>query len=322
MGLTSNSFIVVLALAAMALCVLAVWLWPRLAGSGPRAVSGRVALLLTSQLALLAVVAVVCNAYFAFYTSWSDLLGTGSQRYHVTNQGAVAANINATQLTPASASATASGSLTSIALTGLRSGITARLRVYVPPQPQPAYPAIVIDATGTQSAAADATALSHAPHPPDAVIVIVDTTTGQAIPCVDQPGGMQGGQFWGQDLRSAIAAHYPVGLAPADWGFLGAGPDAGCALQSALADSTRFSAAAAVTPLTPTPPPTSPFNSTWWLNTYPAPPSRILLAGVTGSPNSVLGNVRPPLQVTVTANPDEESALVWLAQTLHEGGHP
>jgi hypothetical protein len=326
MGITSKTFIVLLALAALALFAVTVWLWPRLATSTSRAISGRVGLLVTSQLLLLAVVAAFVNAYFGFYTSWSDLFGAGSQRYHVNDKGAVAANVNASQLT----SGSTSGSITTTTLTGLRSGITARLRVYVPPHPQPSYPAIVIDATGEQTAAADATALSsNAAHPIQALVVIVDTANGSTIPCTDQPGGAQGGQFWAQDLRSAIAARYSVGLSAASWGVLAAGPDASCALQFALADSTRYSAAAAINP-TPGPSPSSPnpsaanpssaaFNPSSWLATYPAPPSRILLAGVSGSPDSVLGQVRPPLQATATGNTDTQSALTWLAQTLNQG---
>ncbi len=324
MGITSKTFIVLLALAALALFTATVWLWPRLATPTPRAISGRVGLLVTSQFLLLAVVAAFANAYFGFYTSWSDLFGAGSQRYHVNDKGAVAANVNASQLT----SGTTSGSITTTTLTGLRSGITARLRVYVPPHPQPSNPAIVIDATGEQTAAADATALSNdAAHPIQALVVIVDTANGSTIPCTDQPGGAQGGQFWAQDLRSAIAARYSVGLSAASWGVLAAGPNASCALQFALADSTRYSAAAAINPApnssSPSPsaanPSSAAFNPSSWLATYPAPPSRILLAGVSGSPDGVLGHVRPPLQATATGNTDTQSALSWLAQTLNQG---
>ena len=317
MGITSKTFIVLLALVALSLFALTVWLWPKLANANPRAVSGRVGLLITSQLVVLAVVAAFANAYFGFYTSWSDLFGAGSQRYHVNDQGAVAANVNAEQLTTNSTS----GAITTTTLTGLRSGITARLRVYVPPHPQPSYPAIVIDATGEQTAAADATALSNEAHPLPALVVFVDTPNGSTIPCTDQPGGEQGGQFWAQDLRSAIAAHYAVGLIASDWGALAAGPDSSCALEFALADSSRYSAAAAISPaLIPAGAPSSAgFNPSWWLATYPAPPSRILLAGINSTPDSVLGHVRSPLQAMVTGNTDTQSALAWLAQTLSQG---
>jgi hypothetical protein len=320
MGITSKTFIVLLALVALALFALTVWLWPKLAPATPRAICGRVALLVSSQLLVLSVAAVFANAYFGFYTSWSDLFGSGSQRYHVNDKGAVAANVNASQLT----SGSTSGLITTTTLTGLRSGITARLRVYVPPHPPQSYPAIVVDATGQQSAAAEAAALSNAARPIQALVVIVDTANGSTIPCTDQPGGAQGGQFWSQDLRSAIAAHYAVGLSASDWGALGTGPDSACALEFALADSTRYSAAAAISPTpaaanpasTVTNPTSAVFNPAWWLATYPAPPSRILLAGVSGPPDSVLGHVRPPLQTTVSGNTDTQSALSWLAQTL------
>ncbi|HEU5332111.1 MAG TPA: hypothetical protein VFU73_05095 [Actinocrinis sp.] len=327
MGLTSKSFIVALALAALALCGLAVWLWPRAAGPGPRALSGRIALLLGSQLAVLAVVAALGNAYFGFYTSWNDLFGTGAQGYHVNNHGAVAANVNSAQLSSASAGQTtttmSATSVTTLDLTGLRSGISARLRVYVPPQyadpamAQQDFPIIVIDATGEQSAASDVQALGHEPHPLDAVVVVVDTADGSSIPCTDQPGGAQGGLFWSQDLRSAIAAHYRVALDPGSWGMLGTGPDATCALVSALSDSTRYSAAAVLGP-----PRHSAFDPVWYLNTYPAPPSRILLSEVSGTPTAFLGHVRAPLQVTETPNTDVQGALTWLTQSLQPASGP
>jgi len=327
MGITSKAFIVVLAVAALSLCGLAVWLWPRLAGPGPRALCGRIGLLLGSQLAVLAVFAALSNAYFGFYTSWSDLAGSDSQHYRVDNQGAVAANVNATQLTPAPGSqATRAVNATTIAtldLTGLRSGISARLHVYVPPEyadprlSQQDFPAIVVDATGERAAADDVQTLSSEPRPPQAVVVVVDTANGSSIPCTDQPGGAQGGLFWGQDLRSAIAAHYRVGLGAGSWGVLGTGPDASCALAFALADSSRYAAAAVVQP-----PRHGPFDPVWYLNTYPAPPSRILLAGLVGPAAGFLGHVRPPLQVTVTPNTDMQSTLSWLAQSLQTAAGP
>jgi len=321
MGITSKLFIVALALTALALCGLAVWLWPKAAGPGPRALSGRIGLLLGSQLAVLAVVAILSNAYFGFYASWSDLFGNGAQGYHVNNHGAVAANVNAAQLSSAAGGqatmASSTTSITTLDLTGLRSGISARLRVYVPPQytdpksAQQDYPAIVVDATGQQSADADVQALSHEPRPLDAVVIVVDTVNGSSIPCTDQPGGAQGGQFWGQDLRSAIVAHYRVAPARSSWGVLGTGADASCALTFALADSSRYSAAAVLGP-----PRHAAFDPVWYLNTYPAPPSRILLSGITGAPTAFLGHVRPPLQVTETPNTDVQGALNWLTQSL------
>ena len=327
MGITSKLFIVVLALAALSLCGLAVWLWPRAAGPGLRALGGRIGLLLGSQLAVLALVAALSNAYFSFYTSWSSLFGNGAQGYHVTNRGAVAANVNAAQLSSPSSGQTTTAlsatSVTTLDLTGLRSGISARLHIYLPPrysdpnQAQQNYPAIVVDATGEQSTTADVQALSHEPHPLDAIVVIVDTTDGSGIPCTDQPGGPQGGLFWGQDLRSAIVAHYRVALAADSWGVLGTGPDASCALALALSDSSRYSAAAVLTP-----PRHSAFDPVWYLNTYPAPPSRILLSGAPDTPAAFLGHIRAPLQVTAAPNTDIPAALSWLTQSLQsEGPH-
>ncbi|MGW2643886.1 esterase, partial [Streptomyces sp. NPDC001393] len=54
MGLTSNKVLMLAIVLAVLLFVCTVWWWPRLARQSWRAVSGRVGLLLTTQLALFA----------------------------------------------------------------------------------------------------------------------------------------------------------------------------------------------------------------------------------------------------------------------------
>lgn len=341
MGLTGKLFLVVLGLIALASCGLTVWLWPRLAGSGPRPVAGRIGLLLTTQFVILLTVAALVNDLFGFYTSWSDLFGIGSQRYQLKDSGSVQQGVNASQLhggATASPTPTAHASAkpgkpvadtqVTSTLVGLRSGITARLQVFLPPQYDTAadahhyYPAIVVDDTADPGLATLASDLmSAARQQPSAVVVIVHAEGKAAIPCVDQPGAATAGLFWGQDLRTALATSYRVRLDPAAWGALGSGPGDDCALSLALEDAGRYSAAAVVGPWTRNGPPGSPADPAWWLSNYPPPPSRLLLAAAGTPPQAILGGpAHPPLQVTTApGSTTAYDALGWLARTLQNG---
>jgi hypothetical protein len=339
MGITSKLFLAALGLLALAGCGLTVWLWPRLAGSGPRPVAGRIGLLLGTQLVVLLTVAALANDLFGFYTSWSDLFGVGSQRYQLKDSGAVQQGVNASQLQgnstakpAAQKSATAgSGKPTSVTTTliGLRSGITAGLQVFLPPEYYaPAdsrryYPAIVVDDTADPGVATLASDLMSGKQPlPQAVIVIVHGDQHHRIPCVDEPDAPSAEQFWGQDLRTAIADSYRVRLSPAAWGVMGSGPGGAgdCAVALALEDAGRYSAAAVIGRWQRAGAPNSPADPAWWLRNYPAPPSRLLFAATGESPQAILGPVQPPLQVSSSPGPaNDYSTLQWLAQTLRNG---
>ncbi|NEE30519.1 esterase, partial [Streptomyces sp. SID7982] len=75
MGLTSTAVLAVVAALAVALFAATVRLWPRLARPGAAAVSGRIGLLLATQLTLFAAVGLAANNAFLFYGSWADLFG-------------------------------------------------------------------------------------------------------------------------------------------------------------------------------------------------------------------------------------------------------
>lgn len=340
MGITSKLFLVTLGLLALAACGLALWLWPRLAGRGPRPVAGRIGLLLTTQIALLLTVAALTNDLFGFYTSWSDLFGVGSQRYQLKDSGVVKSNVNASQLqggttaTPASQTSQHPGSppkatVVNTTLVGLRSGITAGLQVFLPAEYYtPAdgrryYPAIVVDDTSDPGVATLASDLmSGKQRPPQAVVVIVHGDHHRHIPCVNEPDATSAEQFWGQDLRTAVADSYRVRLSPAAWGVMGTGKgDSGdCAVALALEDAGRYSAAAVFGPWQRSVPFSSSADPAWWLRNYPAPPSRLLFAATGEPPQAILGPVRPPLQVMSAPGPTTESqTLDWLAQTLQNG---
>ncbi|GAA2788688.1 alpha/beta hydrolase-fold protein [Kitasatospora paracochleata] len=78
MGLTSRTLLLFAIEIAVVAVTATIWWWPALARRGWRAVLGRLGMLLGTQFALLAVLGLLANNYFAFYSSWDDLLGTGN----------------------------------------------------------------------------------------------------------------------------------------------------------------------------------------------------------------------------------------------------
>ncbi len=88
MGLTSNNMLVLAMAVAAVLFVGTVWLWPRLARQNWRTVSGRVGLLLATQVALFACVGLATNQAFGFYASWADLFGQETEQGIVVDHSA------------------------------------------------------------------------------------------------------------------------------------------------------------------------------------------------------------------------------------------
>ncbi len=78
MGLTSGSFIAVVAIAALGMLAVTVWLWPRVAGRRVRDFAARLGLLAACQALVISAFLAFINGYFSFFGSWSELLGTST----------------------------------------------------------------------------------------------------------------------------------------------------------------------------------------------------------------------------------------------------
>lgn len=92
MGLTSNKVLAFAVLFAVLLFVGTVWWWPRLARRNWRAVSGRIGLLLATQVAIFASIGLGANQAFGFYASWADLFGQESGQGIVVDHDAAGTN--------------------------------------------------------------------------------------------------------------------------------------------------------------------------------------------------------------------------------------
>lgn len=138
MGLISNKVLVLAVVLAVVLFLATVWLWPRLARRGWRAVVGRVGLLLVTQVALFAAVGLAANRSFLFYGSWADLFGQEQDMGVVVDHGAGSKDVRVVGkeglTVPGGSRPEVGGQIQKVVIAGERSGITSPAYVYLPPE--------------------------------------------------------------------------------------------------------------------------------------------------------------------------------------------
>jgi S-formylglutathione hydrolase FrmB len=268
MGLTSKKLLVLVVFLALATFVATVWLWPRLSARGVRPVAGRIGLLLGGQLAILAALGLAVNAYFGFYASFSDLLGTDQAPGEVVNYTAGGADGRSgleemghqAVGVSAGASPARAGRIDRVEIRGATTGITVPAYVYLPPQyfqkgfRKQNFPAAVI-LTGYPGTAESLitrmkypqTATEHIQHgrmqPMIMVMLRPSVVPPRDTECMNIPNGPQVETFFTHDLRQVIAANYRVGLAGRNWGVMGDSTGGYCALKLAMRHPSDFSAA-------------------------------------------------------------------------------
>jgi enterochelin esterase-like enzyme len=256
------------------LCVaLTVWLWPRLAHRGLRWVAARLTAVLLTQGLLVAALGLAANAYFEFYGTWADLLGTNeagqvSIRQVSGDDAALtaalvrrdgSAAIRRFHDLPAGPPA-AAGRLESVHLAGRRTGIDQQAYVYLPPQYfQPAFRTrrfpVVVAFTGYPGSTGSVVERLRLPQTADAlersgrmrpaVLVIVSQTVAppRDTECVDVPDGPQAETYLTEDLPEAVHSAFRVGFGARSWGLLGYSAGGSCALELTMRHPRVFSAA-------------------------------------------------------------------------------
>ncbi|MDI2126230.1 alpha/beta hydrolase [Yinghuangia seranimata] len=269
MGLTSRSLIGVLGLLAIGLLVAVVWLWPKLAGRGWRPVLGRISALALTQVVLLALLGVVGNRYYLFYTSWDDLLGkTGKPKLHAGAGGdgpVKLINLKGTESVdvPNGGNPEAAGQIVGIDVIGRRSGLDTSGFVYLPPQyfqPQfkdRRFPVSVV-LTGYPGDARNLITRLNLPkiaaneinagrvQPTIYVMLRPSQTSGRDTECTDVPAGPQSGTFFSQDLPEAIRTNFRVAPGSKAWGMMGDSTGGYCSLKLAMLNSDRIGAGASL----------------------------------------------------------------------------
>ncbi|MFD7645025.1 alpha/beta hydrolase [Kitasatospora sp. NPDC059795] len=268
MGLTSHKVLALSALFSVLMVAGTVWLWPRLARRSWRAVLGRLATIVGTQLAVMCTLGLVANNYFAFYSSWADLLGTNDDG-PVTIQNQLlgrtkgverisAENVRDTGAMGRDPSQV--GRLEKVRLPGAATGLSTEGYVYLPPQYfQPAFqnkrfPA-VIAITGFPGDAKNlitklnypAVQLKLSTEGKTKPTVLVLMRPSPAMPrdteCEDVPGGPQSDRYFSADVPAALRSSYRIAEGPGSLGVIGNSTGGYCALKLAMRHPGVFSAA-------------------------------------------------------------------------------
>ncbi|MFI9808863.1 alpha/beta hydrolase [Streptomyces sp. NPDC052301] len=313
MGLTSNKVLVLAIVFAVVLFVGTVWLWPRLARQSWRSVSGRVGLMLATQLALFASLGLAANQTFGFYASWADLFGRETDQGVVVDHSADGGTGGPLQVLSSSGvpgghatSPRTGGQIQKVDIVGRRSHIATPAFVYLPPeyfQPQyrtRTFPAAVVltGYPGTAQALVDklhyprtAQQLAKDGRMQPMILVMMRPTVAppRDTECVDVPGGPQAETFFARDLPEAVLAHYRVGKRPGSWGVIGDSTGGYCALKLAMHHPDVYAAGAGLSPYykAPIDPTTGDLfrgdkslqnrADLWWLLKHEAAPDTSLL---------------------------------------------
>jgi hypothetical protein len=331
MGLTGSGFIVLLIGGALAAVVACVRLLPRYSGQ----VLARTGLVVGTQVALLLALLVVVNSSMRFYSTWGDLVGSGTGTVRIFDRSsgspppAPSARPSQDALTrrlPAG-----EGRLNALAIRGTRSGISTRVYVYAPPQYGHGrrFPVVLVLASPRemivrqglpQLAAREIAAGRLRPT----LLVIASPGAG----CVDAPGGRQAETFFTQDLPAAIGVAYHVSGAPSGWSVIGPNAAGYCAALLAMRHSDRFgSAVFAAGALTPprgdlyggSPAIRDEYDPRWRLRHRPPPPISVGVVGDDGFGAAA----RPPMRVfPLPADAwqrDLPAVLRWVSAHLEPG---
>lgn len=278
MALMGIPLVVVLACAAILIPIATLALWSRV--HGPRVLRGfvRLFMLVTAQLAAVALVAVLANNYGQFYTSWSDLLGTDNTppttalygaphhnghtdpRIARTTPGIATGKLqllgNTTWSTPHQWATR--GKVISTRLTGLRSGLSDPAYVYLPPQyfwPQYAhrrfpaveimsgYPGSALELVSRMDYPSRGLVLSHEHRTVPMIYVMLSSTVAppRDTECTNIPGGPQAETFLSGELTSAV--EHALRVQPGHWGVIGDSTGGYCAAKLAMFHPATYAGA-------------------------------------------------------------------------------
>ncbi|GAA2110331.1 alpha/beta hydrolase-fold protein [Kitasatospora saccharophila] len=268
MGLTSHKVLALSALLSVLTVAGTVLLWPRLAGRGWRPVLGRLGTVVGTQLAVLCTLALLANDYFAFYSSWDDLLGTGEDGPVTIQNQLLGRDPGVQRLSTENVRDTGAtgrapeqvGRLEKVRLPGASTGLSTEGYVYLPPQYfQPGYqdkrfPA-AIAITGFPGDAKNLVGKLNYPsvqlklteqgkaRPTVLVLMRPSPAMPRDTECEDVPGGPQTDRYFSADVPAALRASYRIASGPGSLGVIGNSTGGYCALKLAMRHPDVFAAA-------------------------------------------------------------------------------
>ncbi|MFF0294200.1 alpha/beta hydrolase [Kitasatospora sp. NPDC004614] len=268
MGLTSHKVLALSALFSALMIAGTVWLWPRLAKKSWQAVLGRLGTIIGTQLAVMCTLGLVANNYFAFYSSWADLLGTNEDGPVTIQNQMLGRTKGVEKISSENVRDTGAmgrdpaqvGRLEKVRLPGAATGLSTEGYVYLPPQYfQPAFrdkhfPA-AIAITGFPGDAKNlitklnypAVQLKLSTEGKAKPTVLVLMRPSPAMPrdteCEDVPGGPQSDRYFSADVPAALRSSYRIAEGPGSLGVIGNSTGGYCALKLAMRHPEVFSAA-------------------------------------------------------------------------------
>lgn len=250
-----------------------VWLWPRTAGRSPHHLAGRVGLVALNQVMAILLVAVALNNYGYFYGTWADLLGGPSGPTtvrHVSDAGSQVSRSAFREVPSAAMPSTTAqswstpaqyatrGKLETVQITGVHSGLSNPVMVYLPPQYfQPRYAHTLFPAVELMTGYPGVMrALVDSWHYPDKLLnemgkhragpmVLVMLRPTVAPPrdteCTDVPGGPLALTYLAEDVPSAV--EHLARVRPVGWGAMGDSTGGYCAVKIAMTHPYVFTSA-------------------------------------------------------------------------------
>lgn len=350
MGLTSKAFVLLCVVLAVGAPVAALLLWPRV--GGPRLARGaqRLALIVACQVTAVAVLAVAANDSFYFYTSWSELLGTGGTP--AAANGVLSSRTGEAQRVLhgfRSHPGVAGGLVLDHTLVGARTGLRASALVYLPPQyadPRYAHTRFPVVTVMQGYPGNPRLWLTRLPLPQDmaqevragrarpfvAVLVQETVVPPRDTECADVPHGPQVETFLAKEVRADVIRAFRVRSDRAGWAMMGDSTGGFCAVKMAMRHPDLYGSAVSVSgyfralldgttgALYGGSARLRDLNSPLWrLQHLPAPP---IAALVTGSRQertypqtaAFLRLVRPPMQVSsIIAPTGGHNTRAWRA---------
>ncbi|MFF4099580.1 alpha/beta hydrolase [Streptomyces sp. NPDC001903] len=263
MSLTSSTLLILVVLTTVLAFAAAVRLWPRLGRRGGRPVLGRVGVVLTLQVLLLASVGLTANRTFLLYGSWADLAGAERPMPSLGQDASAGAAVRVLghQPTdvPGGGTPHIGGRIEKISLRGEGSKAVVQAYVYLPPEyfqkgnENVRFPATVV-LTGFPGMAENllkgldypktAWRLAKQKKMPPMVLVMMQPSVipTRNTQCVDVPGGPLSETFFGTDLPKAVSGAYRVGTSPSNWAIMGDSTGGYCALKVALEHPEHYAA--------------------------------------------------------------------------------
>ncbi|MEZ0089289.1 alpha/beta hydrolase [Streptacidiphilus sp. EB129] len=277
MGLTGRGVLILAVVITVASVIATVWLWPRLAARSRLAVLARLGTIVVTQLALLCTLGLLANDYFSFYSTWSDLLGTGAKGPVTVGAPAPggSARVHAGAGVQALGTVTFGGAgigvrdpaqvgrLDRVRIPGTVTGLTTDGYVYLPPQYfQPAFagdrfPVVVVTTGFPGDAKSLITKLQYPStelqliqqgrlKPLVQVLMRPSPSMPRDSECEDIPGGPQAETYFTADVPLDVEASYRVQAGGRGWGAIGDSTGGYCALKLAMSDPAAYTTAASL----------------------------------------------------------------------------